>query len=396
MHDSITPAPATDPVTPQPETHASSAAGLPAADLERIDVRFRPVWEGRPAAEQAALSAYFLPHRSARPVLGPTRPRVIKWYCPFAHQAAFPSGHRYCINVYTGCSHRCRYCYAAAYEPAHAGRKRDFGRLLARDLADLERFGVPSAPVHLSNSTDPFQPLEATVGDTKRALEGLLAHRQRFNTVTILTKNPELAARADYLALLRALGEVRAEHPAAKPWAARNHPAVQVEVSLAFWREEAAAFWDPGAPGVERRKDGIRALRAAGIPVVLRVDPLFPRSPLAGAGGRSMADFGLAEAQTMADLEALVAFGKECGVRHVVHSPVRLVRPRGRGMEPAMRGLLEVYRALAAPGRPVWRGGSWRLPGSVAGPQITGPFLELLAAAGLPARFCTRNLVETP
>lgn len=382
------------PFTLQPDVPAPPDP--PGGHWQRVDPRFRPVWEGRSPAEQEALSRYFLPHRSTRAVLTPSRPRLIKWYCPFADQGVFPSGHRYCINVYTGCSHGCQYCYAAAYEPARAGRKQRFADLLARDLADLERFDVPPAPVHLSNSTDPFQALELVAGDTRRALEGLLAHRRRFSTVTILTKNPELAARPDYVAVLRELGEIRPDHPAAPRWQALGHPAVQVEVSLAFARETAAAFWDPGAPSVARRREGILALREAGIPVVLRVDPLFPRSPLPGVPPRSLTDFGLVEAQSLDDLEDLATFAAACGVRHVVHSPLRIVRPRGAPLPPAMAGLLEVYRALAAPLRPVWRAGGWRLPPPVARHGVTEPFLAILAQAGLPARFCMRNLIETP
>ena len=186
--------------------------------LARIDAAYRPVWEGRTPEEQRALGLYFLPRRSAKPTLAPTRPRVIKWYCPFAAQSAFATGHRYCINVYTGCAHRCLYCYAAGYEPEHAAGKRDYARLLAKDLMDLERLDVPPAPVHLSNSTDPFQPIEEQLGHTQQTLEGLLAHRDRFTTVTVLTKNPALAASPDYVRLLKALSPP--SRPAAKAIAA--------------------------------------------------------------------------------------------------------------------------------------------------------------------------------
>ena len=388
-------------LTSRPPSEATRQTSSP-ADLgnevwiSRIDPRFRPVWEGRPPAEQTALRLYFLPHQSARPILEPSRPRVIKWYCPFAHQGAFPTGHRYCINVYTGCSHRCLYCYAAGYEPAHAGCKRDFARLLAKDLADLERFDVPPAPVHIANSTDVFQPLEVSAGDTNRTLEGLLAYRHRFSTVTILTKNPALAARPDYAQLLRALGEIPPGHPFAARWQELGQPAVQVEVSLAFWREEAARFWDPGAPGVARRVEGVLALRAAGIPVVLRIDPLFPRSPLPIAPARSLTDFGLVEAQTLADLEQLVHLAKVSGVRQVVYSPAKIVRPRWQPLPSALNNLLQVYRALSAPGKPEWRGGSWRLPAPVAERLVAGPFHEICQAAALPAKFCMKSLLETP
>ncbi|MCX6630024.1 MAG: hypothetical protein NTW28_20600, partial [Candidatus Solibacter sp.] len=191
--------------------------------------------------------------------------------------------------------------------------------------------------------------------------------------MTILTKNPALAARPEYAQLLRALGEIQPSHPFAGRWKALDHPAVQVEVSLAFWREEAAVFWDPGAPTVASRIGGIRALRAAGIPVVLRIDPLFPRSPLPIEPVRALADLGLVEAQTLVDLENLAAFAAEIGARHVVYSPAKIVRPRLQPLPAAMNSLLQLYRALSAPGKTVWRGGSWRLPGPLTDRLVTGP-----------------------
>ena len=326
----------------------------------RVHDKFRAVWHDRPHDEQAALARYFLPHSSRKEVLEPSRPRVIKWYCPFAHQHDFPSGHRYCINVYTGCAHRCVYCYAAAYAPDVAANKRDFARLLAKDLDDLERFDVPPAPLHLSNSTDPFQSLEEEFGHTRHALEQVLRYRHRFTTITILTKNPLLPVQRGYVDLLRALATLPPDHPRHDDFEQGALPGFVLAASLAFWRDTARAVYDPGAPTVEERVEGLRALHAAGIPLVLRIDPLFPRSPL--ADGRTLEDFGLPEAQTNDDLDHLVALARELNVRHVVYSPTKIVQPRGRRLQPLMLALRDVYRALAGPEKLDFHGGSWRLP----------------------------------
>jgi DNA repair photolyase len=58
------------------------------------------------------------------------------------------------------CPHECWCCFAIAYQRKEAAGKQSFSRLLSKDLNDLEYFDVPPAPVHISNSTDPFQPLE--------------------------------------------------------------------------------------------------------------------------------------------------------------------------------------------------------------------------------------------
>jgi DNA repair photolyase len=362
----------------------------------RVDPQYRPVWQGRSLHDTVALANYFLPHCSDKPVLAPTRPRMVKWYCPFARQTQFPSGHRYCINVFTGCGHACEYCYAHSYQPATPSCKKDFRRLLDKDLADLDRFGVPPAPLHMSNSTDCLQPLELGTGDTKYALEQILQHRPRFTTISILTKHPSLAARPDYLALIKALGVLSRSHPAHARFAESGLPALQVEVSLAFWREEARAMYDRCAPSVADRIAGIRALREAGISIVLRIDPLFPHSPLSNQAARTLADFGLAEAQTLDDLEKLILLAKEINVGHVVYSPAKIVKPRNRPLSPVMRAMKEAYAACAAPEPLQWTKGSWRLPRGVSDRRIVAPFLEVCGRHGVKAKFCMADLIETP
>lgn len=181
--------------------------------VKRIHKKYAPVWENRSRKEKVALAQYFLPHNSTKPVLKTTRPRIVNWYCPFAWQEDFPSGHRYCINVYTGCDHKCVYCYASGYEPTKANIKENFKKLILKDMEELELFNVPTAPVHLSNSVDPFQPLEKRFGHTKYALEQILAHRYQFTTVTILTKNPLMPVQLGYVDLFKQLGKLPADHP---------------------------------------------------------------------------------------------------------------------------------------------------------------------------------------
>lgn len=362
----------------------------------RVDPQYRPVWEGRTPQEQAALALYFLPHSSSKAALAPTRPRVIKWYCPFARQAEFPSGHRYCINVYTGCAHRCEYCYAYAYAPPDASCKRDFQKMVLQDLEDLDRFDVPPAPVHMSNSTDPFQPLEVSASHARYALEQLAAHRRRLTTVTILTKNPLLPVRLGCLDLFKVLAEPPADHPSVSLFQQQGHPGLRIEVSLAFWREEARAVYDPGAPTIEERKEGIRALRQAGIPLVLRIDPLFPQSPLGNQEAKTYEEFGIPQPQTSEDIEALVRFAKEIEASHVVYSAAKIVQPRGRKLSPVMQAMRKAYESAAAPGKLIFRGGAWRLPDPVADRCVTQPFLQVCERIGVKAKHCKRDLIETP
>ncbi len=364
--------------------------------VSRVHPDHRPVWNGFPPDDQAALAAYYLPHCPTRDPVGPARPKVIKWYCPYACQARFPTGHRYCINLYVGCAHRCRYWYAVGYEREAPALKRGFRHLIDRDMADLEQFNVPPAPVHLSNSTDPFQPLENESGDTRYALEQTLAHRRRFTTVTILTKNPSLPLDHGYVNLFRRLMDLPPGHPRSDDFRRTGAPPFQLHVSLAFWRDAARAAYDLCAPPIEDRLRAVRALRQHGIPVVLRIDPLFPRSPLAGHPPTTFEDFGLVEPQTLDDLVNLVAFAKEVNVRHIVYSATRIVQPRGQMLSETMKALRDLYHALSAPGKAPWGHGGWRLPPQVSDQHVIPPFRDICSREGVTAKFCMQDLIETP
>jgi len=340
------------------------------------------------------LAWYFLPHKSNKQILGVTRPRVVKWFCPFADQKDFPSGHRYCINVYTGCSHRCKYCYAQGYEPNQAKCKDNFKKKLLKDLSEIEEFNLPAAPLHLSNSTDAFQPLELKQRLALYTLVQLQQYRQYFTSITILTKNPTVLTEPQYLKALKSLGTLPADHRRKDLFSSKAIPALRVEISLAFWDEDSAKFYDPGAPAVAQRAAAIKTLRQNDIPVVLRIDPLLPHNPL--PGGKLLADFQLPDAQSLSALEELVKFAAELKILHIVYSVAKIIAPRYKPIPEAIQQLKQVYEYAAKPDKLVFRGGSWRLPEIIAQEHIVKPFLEICDNYGMKAYFCKQNLLSTP
>ena len=58
--------------------------------LKRLDSKYVPAFERLTEEEQLKVALYFLPHTSEKTTLPVTRPRVVKWYCPFADQKFFP------------------------------------------------------------------------------------------------------------------------------------------------------------------------------------------------------------------------------------------------------------------------------------------------------------------
>jgi DNA repair photolyase len=380
--------------------------GLCDRDLEkglslaaRVHLKYRPVFDEMNEKDRAAVALYFVPHGSKKDSLEVTRPRVVKWYCPFADQREFPSGHRYSINVYTGCEHRCQYCYVTGYSNRQPDCKNRFRQDLCRDLEALEAFDVPPAPVHLSNSTDALQPLEQSHRHALFTLQKLAEHRNRFTTVTLLTKNPAALTHERYIHQLRRLNMLPTDHPKRSWFDKTGLPPLRLEISLAFFNDEHRRLLDPAAPSVESRMEAIRQLRNEELPVFLRIDPLFPRDPL--GGGKTMADFGLPDLQPMDDLESLIRFAQEVGIQGIVYSVAKITRPQQGDLPPLIEQMKHAYQHLAqrqiAPHqRLVFRGGSWRLPESAANQEIVEPFLQLCGRYSMPVKACKANLVATP
>ena len=65
-------------------------------------------------------------------------------------------------------------------------------------------------------------------------------------------------------------------------------------------------------------------------------------------------------------------------------------------MSSTMAALRTLYQSLSLPGKPVWQGGSWRLPTEIRDRHVVHPFLDICRSRGLQAKFCMRDLLETP
>lgn len=308
------------------------------------------------------------------------RSRVFALYDPFAERAHFPAGLRFCVNSHIGCSHACQYCYARNYirNPEMPRRKEDFPARARCDIRDLNELRLGPVPLHISNSTDPFQePLERACAHTLGLMRLIRADRHLFTTVTFLTKNPLLAAEPPYVEMLVSLLPC------------------QVEVSVAFHDEAHMRTFDPGAPSIASRLDGIARLRQADIPVSSRIDPLFPREPLPGAFWPKprLADYGVESTHTLDEIEALIRFASQVGCQRVIVSPLKV--PVGRY---ASRAFKETFRPLyAAPfgGRPRTRSFAWRLPDEYARETLIGEVSALGQRYGIPVVTCWSNLVGT-
>jgi len=167
------------------------------------------------------------------------------------------------INPYRGCEHGCVYCFA---RPTHAwlglSPGLDFeSRLFAKPNAPTLLEEALSHPkyqpsvIAMGTNTDPYQPLERTMGITRRVLEVL----ERFgHPVAVVTKSQLVVRDADILGRMAARGLAK------------------VCVSVTTLDPALARAMEPRAATPARRLAAIRSLVEAGVPAGVMVAPTIP------------------------------------------------------------------------------------------------------------------------
>jgi len=167
------------------------------------------------------------------------------------------------LNPYTGCAHRCTFCFVRAFE-ARADRPSDdrYGRsirvkvnlpaVLHRELA---RRSWKRELVAVGTATDPYQPAEGRYRLTRRCVVELTNARTPFH---LITRGPMIVRDIDVLA----------------------EAARRVEVSITFsiptldpeiWRRT-----EPGTAPPRQRLRAIRDLVDAGIKAGVGMAPILP------------------------------------------------------------------------------------------------------------------------
>src|SRR6187455_2058769 len=108
------------------------------------------------------------------------------------------------LNPYTGCAHRCTFCYVRAFE-ARADRPFDdrYGRSIRVKVnvaqvlrAELARPSWPFEQVAIGAATDPYQPAEGRYRLTRACLEVLA---DAANPFSIITRGPMIVRDLDVL-----------------------------------------------------------------------------------------------------------------------------------------------------------------------------------------------------
>lgn len=178
------------------------------------------------------------------------------------------------LNPYTGCSHGCIYCYASSYIPRfqECRPKVDLLKRLEKELAKIR----PDTLVAMSNSSDPYPPMEKELGLSRGCLQIL---KRMDCRVQVVTKSDLVAEDADLLASMRAT----------------------VAVTVTTLKDSICRKLEPGAVLPRRRLDAMTRLAEEGVPVSARIDPIIP---------------GINDSE----IEDLVYAATQAGARHIVSS----------------------------------------------------------------------------
>lgn len=167
------------------------------------------------------------------------------------------------INPYRGCEHGCIYCFA---RPTHAYLglspgldfetelffKPDAPELLRRELT---KRNYVCRPIAIGTNTDAYQPAERKLKIMREILEVL---DECNHPLAIVTKSDLILRDKDILSAMATRGLVR------------------VAVSLTSLDHRLSRLMEPRASAPQRRLAAVKALAAAGIPVVAMLAPVIP------------------------------------------------------------------------------------------------------------------------
>ncbi len=206
---------------------------------------------------------------------------------------------KYSLNPYTGCDHRCIYCYATYIPNFFQPRRKK--ELVKRVKKDLEKIPHGSL-ISISNSSDPYLKMDKKYEDTRQCLKVLI---DKGVKILMVTKGVNIKRDIDLL----------------------KKADVAVTVSLCTLKKDLKKKLEPNAPSPEKRLETVEFLVEENIPVGVRFDPIFPGS-------------------TENEIPEMVEKISETGVEHVISSTFKPRRDIWKNLGLAFPDLAEDLEEL--------------------------------------------------
>ena len=164
----------------------------------------------------------------------------------------------YVVNPYVGCSHSCRYCYAA-FMKRFTGHREKWGEFVdikinAPELLAGEIRKKRPGRVWVSGVCDPYQAAEKKYRLTRRCLEVLLENQW---PVTIQTKSSLVLRDIEILGRFND---------------------IEVGFSITTADEKIRKLFEPGASPIKERIHALDVLHSRGIRTFAMIAPILPKS----------------------------------------------------------------------------------------------------------------------
>jgi len=166
------------------------------------------------------------------------------------------------LNPWSGCAHKCVYCFARAYHARYRDKNvgTDFDsnvevRVNIADILRRELHRRREGSLAIGTATDPYQPIEGKYQLTRRCLEALVDFPM---PTSIVTKGPLVVRDIDVLKKLDEKTDLT------------------VYFSVPCVDEEIVKRTDPGTAPPRQRLRALRMLREAGIDAAVLCMPVLP------------------------------------------------------------------------------------------------------------------------
>ncbi|GAB6183933.1 SPL family radical SAM protein [Thermodesulfovibrio hydrogeniphilus] len=154
---------------------------------------------------------------------------------------------KYSLNPYTGCAHGCVYCYASSYikDFFHCRPKPNLTEQIKKEIKKIPQNSL----VSLSNTSDPYPPMESQLLLTRNCLK---IFKESNIRVLIITKSDIVCRDIDLIENMKA--------------------AVTITITTLKHYQSL----EPYAPSPYKRLKALEKLNLQGIPTGLRLDPIIP------------------------------------------------------------------------------------------------------------------------
>ncbi|HKC89761.1 MAG TPA: radical SAM protein [Candidatus Limnocylindria bacterium] len=197
------------------------------------------------------------------------------------------------LNPWSGCAHKCVYCFARAYHARYreknVGTDFDSNVEVRVNIADVLRKELRrhrEGSLAIGTATDPYQPIEGKYRLTRRCLEALVDHPMPTG---IVTKGPLVVRDIDVLKRLDEKTDLT------------------VYFSVPCVDEEIVRKTDPGTAPPRQRLRALRMLRDAGLDAAVLCMPVLP---------------GISDGEESLDAAARAA--SEAGATAFRHRPLKI------------------------------------------------------------------------